>query len=353
MGKNYNKGEWSEFYALLKILSERKIHEAGKKLEKKDDFFSVLKVIKGEKAERKEYDITDENEIKLIQEQKDVIIIQSSDVKSVVSEVFKRIKLSSGNSFSVREADGILELLHYGKVKASNKEKADVQVVIHDAREIKNRQVGFSIKSRIGSPPTLFNSSQATNFIFDISNMNQEEMRLLNECAPKKLIQRLSENKEMTFYKVSNEVFNKNLRKIDTLMPLLLSEILLLYFKGQGQSISELTEKAAHGNTLKMHELDYDDLKYKVSQLLINIALGMVPKTIWDGYIKADGGYIIVREDGELVCYHIYNFSEFGEYLFNHTKLDTPSTTRHNFGKIYESKDDAFRINLNLQIRFI
>lgn len=38
-------------------------------------------------------------------------------------------------------------------------------------------------------------------------------------------------------------------------------------------------------------------------------------------------------------------------YLFNNTKFDTPSTTRHEFGEVYKVKD-SYLIKLNLQIRF-
>ncbi|MGL5893993.1 MAG: HpaII family restriction endonuclease [Bacteroidales bacterium] len=40
------------------------------------------------------------------------------------------------------------------------------------------------------------------------------------------------------------------------------------------------------------------------------------------------------------------------EYLFNNTKLETPSTSRHDFGTIYKEEDDYF-LKLNLQVRFI
>ena len=39
-------------------------------------------------------------------------------------------------------------------------------------------------------------------------------------------------------------------------------------------------------------------------------------------------------------------------YLFNHIKLDTPSTTRHRFGKLYLEKNGSLYFKLNLQLRF-
>ncbi len=91
---------------------------------------------------------------------------------------------------------------------------------------------------------------------------------------------------------------------------------------------------------------------YKVKRLLTDIALGMMPSKVWTGELEATGGYLVVKEDGEILAYHIYNRNDFEDYLFNNTKLDTASTTRYEFGVIYEQDDVQF-INLNLQIRFI
>ena len=78
----------------------------------------------------------------------------------------------------------------------------------------------------------------------------------------------------------------------------------------------------------------------------------MTPAKVWQGIYQANGGYLIVKTDGEVVCYHIYNKNEFENYLIHNTKLETASTSRHKFGSIYTEKNDLF-INLNLQIRFL
>jgi type II restriction enzyme len=91
---------------------------------------------------------------------------------------------------------------------------------------------------------------------------------------------------------------------------------------------------------------------FKVKRFLSDVALGMMPKKEWDGHAKAHGGYVIVKENGEVVCYHIYNRDQFEEYLYSNTKLDTPSTTRHKFGELYEENGEK-RIKYNLQIRFV
>lgn len=349
----YNKGEWSEFYAVIKLLSEAKIYAANSKLQKiNDKVYYISKIIKDDPGCIKIYDLKEEGIIKIIYYGKDLPdkFIQSSEVKPSIPIIFNKIRDSSG-TFSISEATRLNELLSYGAVKASNVKKEDIRISMIDPNVFTEEEIGFSIKSDIGNKPTLLNASGATNFIFNISNIDYQRLSELNNLNKLKVrIRSLKNDETITFMMPADPTFNKNLRKIDSLMPIFLSEMLLCFYSGKTSSVNELVKEICKTHTIKALNFSFDDIKYKISQLLINIALGMVPKKEWDGYIKADGGYIIVKEDGELVCFHIYNISDFGEYLFNNTKFDTPSVSRHKFGKIY--KDNQYRIKLNLQIRF-
>ena len=86
-----------------------------------------------------------------------------------------------------------------------------------------------------------------------------------------------------------------------------------------------------------------------LSLLLLN---QLLPSKTWDGTADATGGYIIVREDGEVLCYHLFNRNEFENYLLNNTKFETGSTSRHGFGSIYKD-NGKYYLKLNLQVRFI
>ena len=68
--------------------------------------------------------------------------------------------------------------------------------------------------------------------------------------------------------------------------------------------------------------------------------------------ICADGGYIIVKKDGDVVAYHIYNRNSFEDYLLDNTCFERASTQKHDYAHIYEN-DGKMYINLNAQIRFM
>ena len=77
----------------------------------------------------------------------------------------------------------------------------------------------------------------------------------------------------------------------------------------------------------------------------------MMPAKVWNGLYDATGGCLVVKDNGEILSYHIYNKNKFENYLYHNTKLDTASSSRHNFGKIYKENGEYY-IKLNLQIRF-
>ena len=90
--------------------------------------------------------------------------------------------------------------------------------------------------------------------------------------------------------------------------------------------------------------------KNKMKAFLKAVALGMIPSRIWSGEHEINGGLIVIDKNGEVLCHHLRNISGFENYLFNNTAFDTPSSSRHNFGKI-ERKEDKYIFKLNLQIR--
>jgi hypothetical protein len=126
----------------------------------------------------------------------------------------------------------------------------------------------------------------------------------------------------------------------------------LLFYSSNSATIQELTSKIAETNPLK-YNLDgnHPFYSYKIKRFLTDVALGMTPSKVWTGELDATGGYLIVKDNGDVLCYHIYNRNEFEDYLFANTKLETASSTRHEFGIIY-TDDDQLHFKLNLQVCF-
>ena len=129
--------------------------------------------------------------------------------------------------------------------------------------------------------------------------------------------------------------------------------MLLHYYKGDAKTLADLTALAANDNPVKYDTSRGNNYyEYKIKRLMTDAVLGMMPASVWDGVYQANGGYLVVQEDGEVLCYHFYDRNIFEAYLFRNLTLDTPSSARHGFGKITKV-NGRYLFDLNLQVRFI
>lgn len=197
------------------------------------------------------------------------------------------------------------------------------------------------------------NAGRTTNFVYEIVNFHGDADEINGIRGKSKIRDRLNALRNSSdgviFREPASRAFAKNLRLVDSQFPKIISEFLLDFYYGNASSVRELSENFAKNNALGISK---NETYVKMKTFLRCVALGMVPGKEWNGYLQSYGGYIVVKNDGELVCYYLYNDDKFRDYLFENTKFDTASSERHGFGKIYRA-DDKYFINLNLQIRFI
>jgi len=245
-------------------------------------------------------------------------------------------------------------------LKASSTAKTDITIVVHDQRTNQQPTLGFSIKSQLGSPSTLLNAGKTTNFIFKINNIKlaDSEIEKINSIDSRsKIMDRinsvLQSNGQFDFLKTEKQIFSNNLILIDSKLPEILSQIVYEFYSSNKSSIADLVDNTNSKNPLNFDvSNEHKFYEYKIKRFLTDVALGMMPSKVWTGQYDATGGYLIVKENGDILCYHIYNKNEFENYLFTNTKLETASSTRHEFGEIYEENGQLY-FKLNLQIRFI
>lgn len=154
------------------------------------------------------------------------------------------------------------------------------------------------------------------------------------------------------FIDVQSKVFHNNLVMMDCCLPRLLADMLWDSYKYKEMNIVKAVKRATKKNFMGFDlSTGHDFYGYKMKALMVNSALGMLPAKPWTGKYEATGGYIVVKDDGDIVCFHIYDRNLLEDYLFHNTKFETPDS-RWNFGYIYKDGDGAFYFKLNLQIRF-
>lgn len=348
MNLTANKGEWGELYAFFKILSDQKLFSADESLALiPESFVKVLSVLRNEKEGILIFKIDEAAQaIHVVREGITLTTVPLIKITPKLSSIFQKIKSLKGAAL-LPEAEELMNELYCKKVKAAASKKADIEVEIDDPKTGSARNCGFSIKTQIGGKSTLFNASGSTNFEYEIVPSQKIEDHSKARIGLKTL---LSSHQTLRFINVPNENFRKNLKMMERGMPEILGEVVKSYYLGQGVSMQQLTSIITRFDPIdaQSHRNFYE---YKIQEFLWNIALGMQPSKPWKGTQEAHGGYIIVKENGELVCYHVYDSDRFKRFLFTNTKLETPSKSKHKFGQIYE-KNGAQRLLLNLQIRF-
>jgi hypothetical protein len=376
-----NKGEWSEIYVFLKLLAEGKLFAADANLEAIPNvYYPIIKILRQEGSEKKEFEIKGELIVISNSPERETINIPIQDFVQKSQELFGQLQSATGSSFSFPDIEKFVNDLSVRTLKASTSDKADIRIVVHDLNTGLKPTLGFSIKSMLGKHSTLFNAGAGTNFIFkilnekgnffDIHNFNKQTYS--NKKNVSKIATRLQEleklNFKIVFHKIQSENLQLNLTLIDSQLPEILANFIYIRYKTGKSNLTDILHEINLTNPLGFNvSKGHPFYEYKIKNFLTENALGMTPETVWTGKYDATGGIIIVKRDGDLVCYHIYNKSEFQDYLINNTKFEQPSTSEdannpgfpspasdakpYKYGWVYEENGELF-IKLNLQIRF-
>ena len=123
-------------------------------------------------------------------------------------------------------------------LSAPSKDKSDITVKIVDINTGYSPIVGFSIKSELGSSPTLLNAGKSTNFIYKIIHRNSGLVKSVNgiyKVAGGKhhtdirgRINKIIEEKgQLKYCKMNDQVFRDNLVLIDSSMDKIIAETIL------------------------------------------------------------------------------------------------------------------------------
>lgn len=355
-----NKGEWSELYALFRLLGDGKVHAGDANLNKLETYYPILDIIRKECDKIFDYMPGHEGNIVIINaDGEEYARIPMQKFLDESKALLGSIKNGSKGAFAVPQAECFMNTIGCTKIKAPSNDKADINLIIHDLHTGMSHNQGFSIKSQLGSSSSLLNATGATNFTFlvvggEMSDSELNEINSIENHIPrmKALVDR---GYQLKFSDIDNDTFKNNLLFLDSGMPVFIAECLVansLYNKSS--NIKRITESVAEKNPLNYNgtnRLIFYEHKMKV--LLIDAALGMLPAKVWNGRYRADGGYLVVKKDGDIVCYHFYNRNDVEDYLYNNTRFERGGRNRHGFGSLYRGGDGNVYIKLNLQIRFL
>ena len=355
-----NKGEWSELYAFARLLKDGKIYAADENVNKLNDiFFPILKLVRAD-IDNQDVDYHPGDKILIYKNNEIIGEVDSDYLEKNTNILFNSIFKGDNKEKGAFEIAGLDQFLENMKIKAPSTEKVDIRMQIHDVKTGYAPIAGFSVKSDVGSPPTLLNAGNNTKFRYLIEGITDKDMEEINAidksvCSEymkarfEALFQRA---KNVKFARMLDKTYENNLMLIDSMLPEIYGDFILYHYMTMNEKRVDcetlcnlLEEKNPIGYSRK------NFYTYKIKKLLCASALGMTPGKEWDGNEAATGGYVIVKRDGEVLCYHIYNRNFFESYLLKNTTIDRPSASRYDYGYVFK-EDGKYYIDLNIQIRF-
>jgi hypothetical protein len=346
----FNKGEWSELYTFLYLLEKPELEIVNNDLQVVDNqTFKLLKLL------LKEFTFENTNDkIKKIylnnssKEYLKTLVIENKDL--LLNKI--TTQTASSGSFDIPELQSFIDDFFDGeKPKGASNVKGDLVAKVFDNKLVCPKQISYNIKSSLGSPATLLNASNNTNFIYEISGINDNIMNEVNSVNSKnKLLDRynklIQNNAGITFSKVQSSVFDFNLRLIDSNLSKILSEILLLSYSSNQKDIKLLLSNIA---TNSDEEFFY---KKKLGDFANSVTFGMRAGSKWNTINEVNGGILLVCTNGNIYLLDlIYNKNYVDKYLIDNIKLDSPSSSRYKMFEIYK-ENQKYYTKLNLQIRF-
>ena len=372
-GKKLNKGEWAEFYVMMKLLGEGRLYTANKLLQKNyQSYLDVLKIIRQEcETQVLEYIIDEANGVVIVKPQNSDIILAKmpvGDFNDYAKMLFDGIKDIKGSSVPAPDAVcDFAKVIYVSKpkapaVKALKKQfggKNDIFIEVRDGQTAIVSIMGFSIKSKFGQNPTLFNAGSSSQYLYKLTGCNDAMMDEFNAITENdgrgwsKCKTYLADHGiTMEFARTQNPIYNDNLFLVRESMAQIMAWCVkdrLIDSPGHFE-VMETVERMIAANPLGVPgaRIYYEKA---IKDFLMAGFTGMTAGKEWDGKEQVNGGYIVVMDDGDVICYHSSDRESFRDYLYRNTHFEYVSADKYVWSRIIKI-DGEYYLPLNLSVRF-
>ena len=339
----FNRGEWTEAYVFLRLLGEGRIYGASAELVRDErTYIDIVNIIRDEPNAFFKFERFIEDEMAKVRafDGDNVIfkIITAPELNDQASFLYNEIMSASGGNrkLKVPAIQQYLEELRFSSPKANLSDsalqqygaKTDIIITSQSSLDNSRTTEGFSVKSHLGSNPTLFNCSQTSGFLYRISGCDIEGMHRINKLDSfRTMIAEIKNNYSLEYIGCRNPIFEQNIGIVDSRMDEILNAALLILYGYYDDSINSdlpsVCSKLIELNPInRRNAAEFYEAKLK--DFLFSSFAGLTASTPWSGRRRLSGGYIDVSQSGELLYYRAISDDIFANYLFRNTKIDVP-----------------------------
>lgn len=335
-----NKGEWSEFYAFIKLLSQGFVdmETSTDSLRKRAKVISVHK-------NGIDFFIDD------LEVRSSVGGTQSIEELRSISKKILRSIINGSSSFAVPVAYELSQTIRISAMKQSSSSIADLFAKIR--HEDRDADYDLSIKSWLGAHPSFFNASKnSTRIRYKICGLipKSELMTLCERKATSNVKAIYSNGGFLKLFNYANKNLVDGLEFVNSDGPSFFADLVISGFlagrDGLEKSVKKelpsiasaftiYKEKYQLFSTIKNQFMFEARIKNLLYHMLMHRLQSGAPETI---NVKTPDNYLAVMSNGNLLC--IVGREKLQEKLFNLCKMDSPasSTRKHDYGFVYESQ---------------
>lgn len=156
----------------------------------------------------------------------------------------------------------------------------------------------------------------------------------------------------LTYSRTQNPVYDENLFLVRESMSKILAWCMKdrLIDATEDFQVKETVERMVAANPLNVPNpaIYYEKA---VKDFLMAGFTGMTAAYKWDGKEQVNGGYIVVMDDGDVICYHSNDRETFRDYLYRNTYFEYVSADKYVWSRIIKI-DGEYYLPLNISVRF-
>lgn len=257
-----NKGEWSELYAIFHLLVNRKLKLIDCKFNiLSENIFVVQSILTKRKNGEIKFEIKDNEIIPTVLGIR-MTPIKTNDINIFKTKMFNSISEGGNGSGSFDLKDVTNWLKERGiqdKFKALSRVKEDLFLFNLDTTRKTSVMLGYSVKSQLGSPATILNASNHTNFKYQIIGFKEKYIPIINKInTGTKLLDKIKSIEEyggkIIFHSIESKIFTENLQMIDMLLPSALGEVLINSYRYNEKNLLSLFQTSTIYNNKALAE---------------------------------------------------------------------------------------------------
>lgn len=368
-----NKGEWAELYVFLKLLGEGRLYAADSNLNKREDsYLDVLRILREEVAGIvMSYSREGEpGTVEIYTGDQLMSVLPAKLFLDNAVEFFEHLSTAKPPIGPTEGVADLTEQINVKKYKTPGSKslkaivctggKTDIVIKLRDSRNSLVTTMGFSIKSQFGQAPTLFNAGTSAQMNYRMEGMDDIEAAEFNALVDDRGKRKWAECRSFiedhgirpVFIGSKHATLDDNLEYIRESMPAFWAYAIKVAILAEDQvkKVSEICRLAERENPLGYKHIDLYEKVFK--DFLFAAFSGMTAGLPWNGAEQVNGGYIVVKDDGEVLCYHANDREAFRDYLFNSTHLEYVSCGKYGWGYVEKDKDGRWVLPAMASVRF-